>query len=161
MRGGLFSFQRLLVQLSLHQHGVTLLHCTGLMQVVASIRFSHRLTRDYFLLSAVFVKTSKARVDGTVSILVGSFKAANQNMTPLAGPFSTSPAICPNPLCLTWTHKGSVCLQCNWLCRMSWEHNCYTCHVTNLRTLLPKTLPLNSRSLRNDRSSCPNLTFLL
>lgn len=70
MRGGLFSFQRLSVQLSLHQHGVTLLHCTGLLQMVASIRFSHQLMRhdDYFIFGITIVKTSPACVDGTISI---------------------------------------------------------------------------------------------
>lgn len=55
MRGGLFSFQRLSVQLSLYQHGVTLLHCMGLLWMVASIRFSHGLMRhdDYFFYLAL------------------------------------------------------------------------------------------------------------
>lgn len=61
MRGGLFSFQRLSVQLSLHQHRVMLLHRTGRLQMVASIRFSHQLMRhdDYFLFAVVIVKTSQ------------------------------------------------------------------------------------------------------
>lgn len=174
MRGGLFSFQRLSVQLSLHQHGVTLLHCTGLLQIVASIRFSHQLMRhdDYFIFGIAIVKTSPACVDGTISILVGFWKAENPNVTPLDGPSSSSHVIWHNLPCLMETHEGSLCLL----------HSCYTTGFVKRAELTTSTFPKFQISFskdfaselkkpfggevkhlqdRRNKSSCPNLTLLL
>lgn len=135
MRGGLFSFQRLSVQLSLHQHGVTLLHCTGLLQMVASIRFSHQLMRhdDYFIFGITIVKTSPACVDGTISIF-------EQKKTERDSSRWSIQLITCDLAQSAVSHGDSqgfivpiAQLLYNWLCQTSWAHNF---HISNIPDLL-------------------------